>query len=134
MERNPVEAGLLPRPNLLEHGCGVGAARNALGRHLDGDALGDGVEVGRPRQLLVDRAAEPAVPPEPEDGLLRLLLARGPAEPDLAVARPLAAGTAVLLHRLLVRLGRDEAVADATRQLGREWLGRGDDDRDRVLG
>ena len=123
-----------PAPSVgFEDRLGIRPARHALDRHLDGDALRDRVEVGRPGQLLVDRAAEAAVPPEPEDRLLRLVLALRPADPDLPVPRPFAAAVAVLPHRLLVRLGETSA-SPADRRARPPSARRGDGDRDRLLG
>src|SRR6186997_3159310 len=85
VQRDVAEAGLLPLPDLLEHGLGVRAARGFRHRLLLGQVLDRSVEVGRPWQLLALRAAECGVRPQLVHELPRLLLVLGPAELDLAV-------------------------------------------------
>ena len=72
VDRDPVEAGLLPRAHGFDDRLGSGPQGTPSTAMSIVTLSADRVEVRGPRELLVDRPAETTVPPEPEDRLLRL--------------------------------------------------------------
>jgi len=91
--------------------------------------LGCGLEVRGPPQLLRQLAADPAGLPEIMRELARLLFVLAPADLQLDVLRlPPSARALVRRDELWIGMRRDEAIADAGRELGRLRLRRRDVD------